>query len=258
MHKTAPWSADASTRISRRSAEVRLSACLESGTPVPATSVEVARLDLLFQSDRPLRFGTPLKLALYSEPVTNVVYTKAIVHYCRATPRGWRIGAFLTNPLPGRLTERCSEEMRSQLRYEIDWKAWVFWEREGRLTPVKISSYSINGLRLILESPVMAGEVFSMFGSAGGRDRAMIRGQVEWCRPSEHQFAAGCSLTGQRGRDLPRMFGNLTALHVDLTEGVSSLPGGESVEMMQSQYSEPEHFLAESPDTVRLPDHSYV
>ena len=75
-------------RASRRSSDIRLSACLEGGIPVPAAAVEVARLDLQFLTDRPLRFGTNLKLALFVEPVTAVCYTRAIVHYCRATARG--------------------------------------------------------------------------------------------------------------------------------------------------------------------------
>ncbi len=237
-----PGVPSSSGRTGRRGLDIRLSVCLETGVPVPAASVDVARLDLQFLTDRPFRFGTVLRLALFTEPVTAVCYSRAVVHFCRATPTGWRIGAFLSQPLPGRLTDRISDDLRTQLRYECDWKAWLMWEQSGQLSPVHISSYSINGMRLSLDTQADPGSHFSLFSSAGAGDRTLIRGKVEWCRLIDGRYAAGCTVPGQRGRDLPRMFGNLQALHIDHAETSLPLPGGESLEMLLSTNSEPERF----------------
>ena len=50
------------------------------------------------------------------------------------------------------------------------------------------------------------------------RDREVIKGRVQWCRPAENCFHVGALIHGQRGRDLPRIFGNLEAVHVDIRQ----------------------------------------
>lgn len=221
---------------------LRISICQENGTPVPADLVDMARLDLLFLTDRPLRFGTVLQTAVYCDLVTGVSYNKAVVHYCRATLNGWEIGAFLTAPVPDYLAARYMDELRGQLRYECDWKAWVHWERTGRLDSVRVISYSINGLRLRMEQSVEAGSDFSIFSSSGTTKQPILNGRVRWCRISEGGYTAGCMVSGQRGRELPRMFGNLTAIHVSQAEVPMLLHSGESPEMLLSKLSEPECF----------------
>jgi hypothetical protein len=223
--------------------DFRMSACLSDGTPIVTASVQVARLDLQFETDRLLRYGTTLKLALFTEPIRSVCYGQAVVHYCRAGRMGWRIGAFLSQPLPAHLTDRGSEDLRSQLRYDCDWKAWVLWERSGQLSPVHVSSYSINGMRLMLQDAAQPGDQFSLFSSAGTSDRTVIHGKVEWCRAADDKYSAGCSVAGQRGRDLPRMFGNLVALHIDHQEQSQVISTGETLDMLLTQHSDPDRFL---------------
>jgi hypothetical protein len=175
--------------------------------------MELARTDLLFLTDRPLRFGTPLQVTLYSDFISAVTQNRALVHWCRPHSQGWQIGAFLTQGLPDRLTERVWNDLRESLRYECNWKAWILWNQGGQLESVKILNYSLSGLRMLTTLSVEIGQQFSLFGSAGSRERAVLNGQVQWCRKAENGFQIGGLINGQRGRDLPRMFGNLEAVH---------------------------------------------
>lgn len=229
-----------------RSVRTSVSVCLECGTPIPAELTDVSRLDLLILADRPLRYGTLLNLAIYHDLVTSIACTRAVVHYCRATHRGWQIGAFLTQPLHGRLSVQTWDDVRSQLRYECDWKAWVLWDQDGQLDPVSITCYSINGMRIEGQRAVTPGSEFSLFGSSGYRGQSVLTGRIEWCRRVDDRFVAGCFVPGQRGRDLPRLFGNLTAVHMDAAappqfaagDDVAELPGFQAI--VTEQFDPPE------------------
>ena len=199
------------------SPEIYLSACLDTGIPLPAKLLELARMDLIFITDRPLRFGTALQLSIYSDFISAVTQNRAVVHWCRPHPLGWQIGAFLGQPLPDRLTENHWNDLRGTLRYECNWKAWVLWDEGGELETVKILDYSIGGLRITASRYLAVNQCLSLFGSSGARNRAVLNGQVQWCRNVEQTYQAGVMVFGQRGRELPKMFGNLEAVHVDGT-----------------------------------------
>lgn len=222
--------------------EIFLSACLEGGIPLPAQLLELARVDLTFLTDRPLRFGTPVQIAIFSDFVSSVAQHKAIVHWCRPHARGWHVGAFLTQPLPDRLTSHEWNDLRSTLRYDCTWKAWALWAETGVLESVQIQNYSITGLRLVKDTAVLPEMEFSLFGSAGRRDRAVVKGKVQWCRPVEGCFHVGALIHGQKGRDLPRIFGNLDAVHVDSSQP-DDIHSGESQETLRCEQELMERFL---------------
>jgi len=226
--------------------EISVSVCLDCGTPVPARMLDLARTDLTILTDRPLRFGTPLQLVLFSDLVSAVTQNRGIVHLCRPHRSGWQIGAFLTSPLPDRLTESVWNDLKNSLRHECNWKAWILWDESGELETVRILNYSINGLRLSSATPVSAGSTFALFGSAGRHDRAVLKGRVQWCRGVDDGCQIGCVVHAQRGRDLPKMFGNLAAVHVD---GATSPDGMsfESDETLRCEQARTERFLASSP-----------
>lgn len=229
--------------------EIAVSVCLDCGTPIPARMMDLARNDLAILTDRPLRFGTPLQLALFSDLVSAVTQNRAIVHLCRPHPSGWQIGAFLTSPLPDRLTESVWNDLKNSLRHECNWKAWILWDETGELEAVRILNYSINGLRLSSATPVSAGSTFALFGSAGRHDRAVLKGRVQWCRGVEDGCQIGCVVHAQRGRDLPKMFGNLAAVHVDGATPVDCKLS-ESDETLRCEQARAERFLASSPQPV--------
>jgi hypothetical protein len=214
--------------------EARVSMCLDCGAPLPAILMDVARNDVLILTDRPLRFGTQLQMAIYCDLITAISYNRGTVHSCRATSRGWEIGVFLSQTLPLRLTSRAFDDIRGHLRYECDWKAWLLWDGNGVLDPIRIVNYSIGGMRIRMNYCVPAGSEFTLFPSAGNRTEGAVPGKLQWCRQSGDEIYAGCLIYGNRGRELPKMFANLSAVHV-------------------SQGSPPSRFLEEdSPDTLLL------
>jgi hypothetical protein len=240
-------SVSASTRPSQAAsrtgaAEIQLSVCLEGGTPLPAQMLEMARLDLTFITDRPLRFGTVVHLAIFSDVVSAVTQNRGFAHWCRPHARGWQIGVYLTQPLPDRLTSHQWKDLRTTLRYDCNWNAWVLWSESGKPESVRILSYSVSGLRLHLPHPAEANQQFTLFGSSAARGRAVLKGQIQWCRAVGNTFQAGGVIHGQRGRDLPRMFAKLDAVHFDDRHPPEML-NGESPDTLRCEQELQERFL---------------
>ncbi len=226
--------------------EISVSVCLDCGTPIPAKLLELARLDLMLLTDRPLRFGTPIQLAIFSDLVSSVVSSRAIVHFCRPHSRGWQTGAFLAQPLPDRLTESAWSDLRNTLRYDCNWKAWLLMDGGGELDPVRILNYSITGMRMRTERLIPASRNFSLFGASGTRGPAVINGKIEWCRPVDDTFQAGATIQGQRGRDLPRNFGSMTAVHLKPAD-TDRERHSESLETLRCEQQYAEQFLPPIP-----------
>ncbi len=226
--------------------EISVSVCLDCGTPIPARLQELARMDLMLLTDRPLRFGTSIQLAIFSDLVSAVTYNRAVVHWSRPHSRGWQIGAFLTQPLPDRLTEHSWNDLRNTLRYDCNWKAWLLLDTGGELEPVRILNYSITGLRMRTEVMIPLNSSFSLFGASATRGPAVINGQIQWCRTVEETIQASGIIHGQKGRDLPRIFGSTTAVHIkpaDAGHGRHS----ESLETLRCELQGAEQFLPPIP-----------
>jgi len=223
--------------------EISVSVCLDCGIPVPARLVELTRQDLMMLTDRPLRYGTNLQLALFGNLMTTVTQNRALVHWCRPNQHGWQIGAFLTMPLPNRLTEREWSDLRNSLRYECNWRAWVLWDGDGKLEPVRITNYSVGGISLDTKRIVPHGSKFTLFGSNGAKDRSALNGEVQWTRQNSDGVQLGCHIHGQRGRDLPKMFGNLDSVHIAPVEGQNSDGTSDSLETQACELAAAERFL---------------
>lgn len=226
-----------------RHSEVSVSLCLDCGTPIAARLVELTRQDLMIISDRPLRYGTSVQLALFGDLATTVTQNRGLVHWYRPTQHGWQIGIFLTMPLPDRLTEREWSDLWACLRYECNWKAWVLWDGDGQLEPVWLTDYSINGLSLAGKRNVPAGCKFTLFGSSKSHDRSALNGDVQWTRKNPDGVLIGCHVHRQRGRDLPKMFGNLDALHVAPEENKPLDQRSDSLETLNCELAACERFL---------------
>lgn len=194
--------------------EIRVAVCTEDGTPLAAELIELARTDLLFRADRPLRFSTPLRMVLFRDFSSGVANCRAVVHWCQTEGRAWRLGAFLTTPVPDHLTEHQCDGLRAHLRYPAGWKSWVRSESNGRLEQAVVEDYSIAGACLRLPASCMPGEQLVLFGAGGPQSSLRLTMQVQWCRPDQQSYLVGCFVPLHRGRELPRMFSNLDALHV--------------------------------------------
>lgn len=237
--------------------EISVSVCLDSGTPIPARLVELARLDLMIVTDRPLRYGTAVQLALFSDLVSSVTQTRGTVHWCRPHQHGWQIGIFMTMPLPDRLTEREWSDLRNSLRYECNWKAWILWDGDGQLEPIWIANYSIGGVCLHAQRVVTHGSRFTLFGSSGTNDRAVLNGDVQWTRRNSDGVLIGCHIHQQRGRDLPKMFGNLDAVHVESQDSPIPDRSSDSIETQNCELSAREQFLPACGTHARMPSTSF-
>ena len=233
--------------------EISVSVCLDCGTPVPARLVELTRQDLMILTDRPLRYGTNLQLALFGNLMTTATQNRGLVHWCRPHQQGWQIGAFLTMPLPTRLTEREWSDLRDSLRYECNWRAWVLWECDGKLEPVWITNYSVGGISLDSKRIVPHGSKFTLFGSNGAKDRSALNGEVQWTRQSTDGVQLGCHIHGQRGRDLPKMFGNLDSVHIAPDDNQNSDAISDSLETQTCELAAAERFLPRELAYERMP-----
>lgn len=225
------------------SPEARVSMSLENGAPLPAILVDVARNDVLILTDRPLRFGTALQMVIYCDLITAISYTRGTVHSCRATNRGWEIGVFLSQTLPMRLTSRAFDDLRGHLRYECDWKAWILWDDNGMLDPIRIVNYSIGGMRIRMNHVMPAGSEFTLFPSAGNRTEGAVPGKLQWCRQAGEDYFGGCLLHGHRGRELPRMFANLSAVHISQSSPPSRLLEEDSPDTLLMDLLKDDRFL---------------
>lgn len=223
--------------------QISVSVCLDCGTPVPARLLELTRQDLMILTDRPLRYGTYLQLAMFGNLMTSVTQNRGLVHLCRPNQQGWQIGAFLAMPLPNRLTEREWSDLDDSLRYECNWRAWVLWDGDGKLEPVLITGYSIGGISLDTKRIVPHGSKFTLFGSNGSKDRSALNGEVQWTRQNADGVHLGCHIHGQRGRDLPKMFGNLDSVHIAPDEDQSSDQTSDSFETQTCELAAAERFL---------------
>jgi PilZ domain len=195
--------------------EIRVSVCLEDGTPVAAELVELARMDLMLRVDRPLRFSTPIRLVLFRDFAGGVAHCRAVVHWCRTEQGCWKLGAFLTTRIADCITERCGADLRAHLRYPAGWNSWVRFDANGQLERAMIYDYSIGGVSVLLPCRAEPGEQLSLFGSGSPHSSQEVHARVQWCHPHEKQFLVGCFLPSQSGKDLPRIFENLGAIHAE-------------------------------------------
>ncbi len=237
--------------------EISVSACLDCGAPVPARLVELTRQDVMILTDRPLRYGTNLQLALFGNLMTTATQNRGLVHWCRPSQQGWQIGAFLTMPLPNRLTEREWSDLRNSLRYECNWRAWVLWDGDGKLEPVWITNYSIGGICLDTKRVVPHGSKFTLFGSNGKKDRSALNGEVNWTRQNADGVQVGCHINGQRGRDLPKMFGNLDFVHCTPDDDQTFDGSSESLETQTCELTAAERFMPPGSAYERMPSTSF-
>lgn len=222
--------------------EISVSVCLDSGIPIPARLLELARTDLRILADRPLRCGTILQVSLFSDLIRPVTQNRATVHWCRPHEAGWQIGAFLTDSLSDRLTEMSWCDLKNSLRYDCNWRAWILWDGATQPEATHIVNYSISGVRLEHSRPISANSTFRLLNSAAAGDRAILNGRVHWCRPLDDHYQLGCLIHGQQGRELPKMFGNLDAVHIDRSDPQAGSVR-ESGETQRHEFSLDERFL---------------
>jgi hypothetical protein len=244
---TPPSRQPRNTSDNDRVQDIRVSVCLEDGTPVAAELVELARMDLMLRVDRPLRFSTPIRLVLFRDFSRGVAHCRAVVHWCRTERGCWKLGAFLTTPIADCITDRCGAELRAHLRYPAGWKSWIRIDDTGQLERALIVDYSVAGVCTSLPCAVEPGKQLSLFGSGSTVNSPEIPARVQWCRPHQSGFMMGCFIASQRGKDLPRIFENHDAIHASETSSDVALAANDPGHLRWIEQTMQEHFLPVEP-----------
>ena len=201
---------------------IQACASLDSGVPLPVRVLQVARTDIKILTDRPLRFGTRLRLAMYVNMQSVSASNNAVVHWCRPGSEGWQIGAFFTSTLPEHLLTDAWWELRNQIRYEANWRAWIRWSGTQSAEPVQLLDYSISGVRMNYAGHVQSGRTFWLYSSSVNDTRPLLEGRVQWVGESADGCSLGCYLFNEKGRELPRAFNQSSILHIEDTNQKSS------------------------------------
>ncbi len=196
-------------------------ASLDSGFPLPVVVEDVARGDIRFLTDRPLRCGTRLHLSMYIDLASGSIPHRGVVHWCRPSHQGWQIGVFLNGPIPDAIMSKSWWELRNSLRYESNWQGWIELPNQPQRTQVQVLNYSQCGVKLRCPDGLDVGDNFRICNARQGNAPALVTGQVE--RIDANQTEYGCFLKNHSGRFLPGMFGQSTALHVEaaVVRGIS-------------------------------------
>ncbi|MEO2013130.1 MAG: PilZ domain-containing protein [Fuerstiella sp.] len=188
-------------------------ASLDSGFPLPVVVEDVARGDIRFLTDRPLRFGTRLHMSMYIDLASGSIPHRGVVHWCRPCHQGWQIGVFLNGPIPNAIMSKSWWELRNSLRYESNWQAWIDVPDRPRRAQIQVLNYSQCGVRIRCPDGLAVGDTFRICNVKAGDSPALVSGYVERIDANPGEY--GCFLKNYGGRFLPGMFGQSTALHVE-------------------------------------------
>jgi len=196
-------------------------ASLDSGFLLPVVVEDVARGDVRFLTDRPLRFGTRLHLSMYIDLASGSIPQRGVVHWCRPSHHGWQIGVFLNGPIPDAIMSKSWWELCNSLRYESNWQAWIDLPNRSQRAQIQVLNYSQCGVRIQCAEGLNEGDTFRICNARAGDAAALVSGYVE--RVDAKQAEYGCFLKNHSGRFLPGMFGQSTALHVEssVVQGIS-------------------------------------
>ena len=132
-----------SEKETARTGGIQICACLESGVPLPLTVSEIARGDVRLTTDRPLKFGTPVTMAIFLDLLSGSVPNRGVVHWCRPSVSGWELGIFLNSPIPESMMSRSWWELRESIRYACNWPASLNFSDASERLPIRILNYSL-------------------------------------------------------------------------------------------------------------------
>lgn len=211
-----------SERETARTGGIQICACLESGVPLPLNVEEIARGDVRLTTDRPLKFGTRLTMAIFLDFLSGSVPNRGVVHWCRPSVSGWQLGIFLNSPIPESMMSRSWWELRDSIRYACNWPAWLSLPNQSIRQPIRILNYSLCGIKISCDASLSIGTEFGICTSSSEHSPPTLVGRVERTDVAPSQF--GCYLPHETGRFLPGVFNQSSALHIETpcTQGMNT------------------------------------
>lgn len=145
--------------------------------------MELAPLECKFHSSSQLKWGTPVTCA-FCHAESNVVQTiSGRVHWSRKVKDAWHTGVFLDECLEDRFYDAMGEDIRSFLRYEVQWPAVIEFEGSNVRHDVVVQDYCVDGLSLCGSMPHPVGGKFRILGRDESRPDPIATGTVLWQRP---------------------------------------------------------------------------
>ena len=184
-----------------------VSACTEQGLPIPARVCEAGATDLRIQTNRPVVFGSTLRLAVCTSFHSVVAVTEGVVHHCQPADSGWWVGLFLKTRLPEDLLAAPSAENRSEIRYDVNWRAWIRPSGSTDLTSAVIQNYSMSGIRLRIPHGLETNSSVDLLRSPTPDSKPVASLRVQWCRQEgERDYCIVARIPDRPGRAVPAAF----------------------------------------------------
>lgn len=166
--------------------------------------MELAPLECKFHSNTQLKWGTPVSCAFCHADSSHVQTVTGRVHWSRKVKDAWHTGVFLDNRLEGRFADAMGEDIRSFLRYEVQWPVVIEFAGSNVRHDVIVQDYCVDGLSLCGRIPHPFGGKFRIFGRDPSQPDPIAAGTVLWQRP----HGTGQTMIGTKaaGRELSWFF----------------------------------------------------
>lgn len=166
--------------------------------------MELAPLECKFHSNIQLKWGTPVTCVFCHAESSSVQTIEGRVHWSRKVKDSWHTGVFLDDCLEDCFSDAMGEDIRSFLRYEIQWPAVVEFEGSNIRHNVVVQDYCVDGLSLCGNLPHPVGAKFRIHGQKPSGETPIASGKVLWQRPhGSEQTMIG---TQAAGRELSWFF----------------------------------------------------
>jgi len=199
-----------------------VSACTEAGLPVPVRVCEAGATEFRLQTNRPIEFGTLLRLSVCTSFHSRVAVTEAVVHHCQPADSGWWVGVFLRQCLPEFLLTDSSAEHRSEIRYEANWRIWLRPVDSTELIAAVIENYSLSGISLLLPEAVDTDQTLELLATPAPEETPVLRVRIQWCRRIGDRSYRLCGrIPDHSGRSIP------VAFHSRSGHPIASCPAAE-------------------------------
>lgn len=176
------------------------------GRTCPAEVVAMGPFDLRLRvgSSIPLwgSFGIRMRNRFHG---IDAVIT-GVAHWCAIVEGHWEVGAWLDEELPGDVASCYWQDMRRELRYDVNWCAVAEWPGQPP-RPIQITNYSLTGLAFTCSADVNTQDEFLIRRSFDS-SHAAARATACWQGvPAAGDQLVGCRLPADGGYHLARDFG---------------------------------------------------
>ena len=170
----------------RKESDWIVSACPETGLPVPVRVCEAGATELRLQTDRPFVFGSTLRLSVSASFHSRTALTDAVVHHCQPANSGWWVGVFLRQCLPESLLAGSSAEGRNEIWYEANWRVWMHPAGTSELVSAVMESYSLSGMVLLVPQEMRVKTTLALFATPNPDSAPVTSATIRTCRVADN------------------------------------------------------------------------